>query len=318
MAELNLGKIGVLMGGPSSERDVSLKSGKAVFEALKGAGVDTVEVDIKTDSVAENTALIKTLRLSCAFIALHGHFGEDGGIQEILESLKIPFTGSGSRASSLAMDKVASRRIFCDGGLNVPDSLVLEKSSFKTGWAYDGSLGLPLVVKPSSNGSSIGLSIVDKKEDTERAVAGAFKFDERVVLERYIPGRELTVGILDEEPLPVIEIIPKNRFFDFQAKYQSHDTQYIVPAQIPDEAAEKAGRAALSAHRLLGCFGFSRVDMLMDAGGKLFVLELNSIPGFTPTSLLPKSAKVKGIDFVNLCVKLIQLAYERQQVGVSG
>ncbi|MBM3255597.1 MAG: D-alanine--D-alanine ligase [Candidatus Omnitrophica bacterium] len=317
MAELNLGRIGVLMGGPSMEREISLKSGHAVYEALVGMGVEAILIDIKTDGVEENIELLKSHKISCAFLALHGSFGEDGQIQEILENIKIPYTGSAARASRLAMDKVASRKIFSAAGLSVPDYEVLERDSFGPGWEYRSNLGLPLVVKPASNGSSIGLSIVDKKEEIKKAVQLALGFDERAILERYIPSRELTVGIVEEEALAVIEIIPKKRFFDYEAKYQIGMTEYVVPAELEEGISKKVQGVALKAHNLLGCFGCSRVDILLDERGIPFVLELNSIPGFTPTSLLPKSARVAGIDFVQLCLKLIQLAYERTQVSVS-
>ncbi|MFH0738901.1 MAG: D-alanine--D-alanine ligase [Candidatus Omnitrophota bacterium] len=317
MAELNLGRIGVLMGGPSTEREISLKSGHAIYEALVKLGVEAIPIDIKTDGIEENIALLKSHKISCAFLALHGSFGEDGQIQEILESIKMPYTGSGARASRLAMDKVASRKIFSAAGLSVPDYEVLERNSFGPDWEYRNNLGLPLVVKPASNGSSIGLSIVDKIEEVKKAVQLALGFDERAILERYIPSRELTVGIVEEEALPVIEIIPKKRFFDYEAKYQIGMTEYVVPAELEEGISKKVQGVALKAHNLLGCFSCSRVDMLLDKRGIPFVLELNSIPGFTPTSLLPKSAKVAGIDFAQLCLKLIQLAYERTQVSVS-
>jgi D-alanine-D-alanine ligase len=167
------------------------------------------------------------------------------------------------------------------------------------------------VVKPASHGSSIGLSIVDKNEDLDKAVDLAFGFDEKVIIEEYIPGREVTVGILEEKALPVIEIVPKKRFFDFEAKYQPGLTEYIVPANLEEGIAKKIQKAALSAHKLLGCFGFSRVDMILSRDNIPFVLEVNSIPGLTPMSLLPKAAEIAGIEFGQMCLKLIELAYEK-------
>ena len=317
MGELNLGRVGVLMGGASSEREISLSSGHAVYGSLKGLGLDVFPIDIKTEDVQENIELLDPWKLSCAFLALHGRFGEDGQIQEILDTLKVPYTGSGAAASRLAMDKIASRKIFQAGALAVPDYEVLKKESWDKPWQYENSLGLPVVVKPANNGSSIGLSIVDRKEAVREAVELAFTFDERVILERYISARELTVGILDEKALPVIEIIPKKRFFDYEAKYQPGMAEYVVPAKIEEVIAKKAQVVALEAHQLLGCFGCSRVDILLDKNATPFVLELNSIPGLTLASLLPKAARVAGIDFSELCVKLIQLAYERTQVIFS-
>jgi len=307
------GRIGVLMGGPSSEREISFKSGKAVFEALKQAGLDVVAIDIKTDNAEENVNFIKSFDIDCAFLAMHGRFGEDGQIQNILEILKLPFTGSGVQASRLAMDKVLSRQIFADGGLSVPRYKVFEKSSYSSQSRSSNHFGFPLVIKPATHGSSIGLSIIDSEKDVGGALDLAFSFDERIIVEEYIGGRELTVGILDESALPVIEIIPKKAFFDFEAKYQTGMTEYVVPAQLEDEIAEKTKRAALSAHKLLGCFGCSRVDLILNKDLVPVVLEVNTIPGLTSTSLLPKAARVVGIDFYQLCLKLIQLAYEKNK-----
>jgi D-alanine-D-alanine ligase len=304
------GRIGVLMGGPSSERGISLKSGKAVYESLKVLGLEVVPVDIQTDDREENTRLIKSHNLDCIFLALHGRFGEDGQIQEILDNLKMPYTGSGVLASRLAMDKIASRQIFEANGLSVPRYKALEKMKNNKDEACD-NLVFPLVVKPVSHGSSIGLSIIDKKEDLNNAMNLAFGFDERVIIEEYIDGREMTVGILDEQPLPVIEIIPKKRFFDFEAKYQPGMTEYVVPAKIEEGLAKKLKNTAFLAHKLLGCRGFSRVDMILSQSDTPFVLEVNSIPGLTPASLLPKAAKVVGIEFSQMCLRLIELAYEK-------
>lgn len=305
----DFGRIGVLMGGPSTEREISLKSGHAVLEALKESGLDAVAVDITTDNIEENIALIRPQNIDCAFIALHGRFGEDGQIQKILEILKIPYTGSGVQASRLAMDKVASLEIFEKNGLKIPDYEVVEKN---TNWTLHKELGLPLVIKPATHGSSIGLSIVNKKEDLEKAVNFAFSFDKRVISEEYIKGRELTVGILDDKALPVIEIIPKKNFFDYEAKYKTGMADYIVPAELPKGVAKKVQKSALSAHKLLGCFGCSRADIILNEGNIAYILEINTIPGFTSMSLLPKAAKAAGIDFGALCIKLIKLAYEKK------
>jgi D-alanine-D-alanine ligase len=210
----SLGTIGVLMGGPSSERGISLKSGKAVLENLKQAGVAVKGIDITTEDVGVNKRLIASQRLDCAFIALHGRFGEDGRIQSILEALKVPYTGSGVEASGLAMDKIASLGIFTVHGLSVPRYKTFCIDSYNPHWKAHNNLGFPLVIKPATHGSSIGLSIVDDGADLERAVEEAFSFDPRVIIQEYIAGREITVGILDEKALPVIEIVPKHRFFD--------------------------------------------------------------------------------------------------------
>jgi len=302
------GRIGVLMGGPSSEKKISLKSGRAVLAALRGAKIDAVPVIIKGDGFKENASLFKAKGIDCAFIALHGKFGEDGGVQKILDKLKIPYTGSGAHASKMAMDKVASRNIFKKHGLCVPDFKVIHK--YKEGEGFRKSK-FPLVVKPALTGSSIGISVVDDYRSLPLAVKLAFKFDDRVIIEQYIKGRELTVGMLENKPLPVIEIIPKHCFFDYQAKYKYGLTDYIVPAKISPKAALKVKRAASLAHKLLGCFGCSRVDVILDNKNRPFILEVNTIPGLTATSLLPKAAKKAGIDFVNLCISLINSAYEK-------
>ena len=199
-----LGRIGVLMGGPSSEREISLKSGKAVFEAFTQAGIEAVVIEIKTDGLEENISLIRSFDIDCAFIALHGQFGEDGQIQGLLEILNIPYTGSAVLASRLAMDKAASHKIFKEGGLNVPRQAVLSKTNYPDQRVDYFSLGFPLVVKPAMQGSSLGLSIIERKEDLDEAIELAFKFDERVIIEEYLRGRELTVGILDDKALPLI------------------------------------------------------------------------------------------------------------------
>ncbi|MCM8796959.1 MAG: D-alanine--D-alanine ligase [Candidatus Omnitrophica bacterium] len=306
----NVGRIGVLMGGPSSEREISLKSGKAVQEALRGVGINVVGIDIKTDNVKENMRLIQYYGINCAFIALHGKFGEDGTIQKILEDLEIPYTGSGVEASKLAMDKIASLRLFEEAGLAVPAYEILEKNS---NWSFSGNIKFPLVVKPATHGSSIGLSIIDKNSALAEALNLAFSFDDRVIIQEYIRGREMTVGILDGQALPVIEIVPKKRFFDYEAKYQSGMTEYIVPARLEDSIAKKIQESAINAHRLLGCSGCSRADIILNELNIPFILEVNTIPGLTATSLLPKAAKAVGIEFVQLCLKLIALAYEKNK-----
>jgi D-alanine-D-alanine ligase len=310
MVRRKIGRIGVLMGGPSEEREISLKSGKAVYESLKNAGFEVVPIDIKSQDLNENIEKIKSYNIEVAFIALHGRFGEDGTVQKILEDLNIPYTGSGVLASRLALNKVLSRQRFLAFGLNVPDYIVLEKKNFVKDVSPLDRLKFPRVVKPACQGSSIGLSIVDDKDSLIKAIDLAFTFDEKIIIEEYIKGREVTVGIIDETPLPVIEIIPQKRFFDYEAKYTPGLTQYIVPAKIEEKIASQIKNSALVAHKSLGCFGFSRVDMIL-RDNKVYVLEVNTIPGLTETSLLPKAAKAVGIDFLELCLKLIDSAYHR-------
>ena len=306
-----IGRVGVLMGGPSSEREISLKSGTAVLGALESLNIDVVGIDIDTEDKEKIGDLLKSNRVNTAFVALHGHFGEDGGIQTILNELNIPYTGSGPFASRLAMDKIASKSIFQDSGLLVPLSRFVDKSIYKN---LDNVLdGFPLVIKPARQGSSIGLSIIETKDYLKDAIELAFKYDDKILIERYIHGRELTVGILDDRPLPVIEIVTRNRFFDFQAKYQPGFTDYIIPAELKEDIALKAQKDALIAHRSLGCYGFSRVDMILDRDNRIFILEVNAIPGFTQTSLLPKAARAAGIEFPQLSLKLLELAHEKKK-----
>lgn len=301
-------RIGVLMGGPSSERDISLKSGKAVYQALKQQGLEVVPLDIRKKAPYP---FLKKAKISCAFIALHGKFGEDGKIQRILESLDIPYTGSGVMASSLCLDKIASRRIFKQYNIPVPEYDILKRSSWKK--HLSGlNLKFPVVVKPSSQGSSIGVTFVERPEKLTRAVKCALKYDDAVIIEGFIKGREITVGILNERPLPVVEIVPKRRFFDFQAKYVKGKSDYVVPAKLAPRDYRKAQRFGLLAHQALGCRVFSRVDMMLGKSGPV-VLEVNSIPGLTATSLLPMAACAQGISFAQLCLKIVRSTLKKRR-----
>ncbi|MFH1198633.1 MAG: D-alanine--D-alanine ligase [Candidatus Omnitrophota bacterium] len=307
------GRIGVLMGGPSTEREISFKSGHAVSLALKDLGLEVVDVDIASDSLQENAELLKTKDIDCAFLALHGRFGEDGQIQQILGQMHIPYTGSGVMASKQAMDKAASHKILKANNLNVPKHRIINRDSKITLQEIYLDFKLPLVIKPANGGSSIGLSIIEAGKDFNSALDLAFSVDDKVIIEEYIKGRELTVGILDEEALPVVEIVTQRKFFDYEAKYKAGLTEYIVPAQLEDDVALKISEAAISAHKYLGCYGSSRVDIILDKNNVPFILEINTIPGMTATSLLPKAAKAKGVEFGQLCLKLIGLAYEKKE-----
>jgi D-alanine--D-alanine ligase len=312
------GRIGVLMGGPSSEREVSLKSGGAVYESLKNQNLNAVAIDIKTDDQQQNRKLIREMRIGVAFIALHGHFGEDGQIQALLEELEIPYTGSGPAASRLAMDKIASRKIFQKKGLPVPNHIIFSiKDCQDLRRRVASVLTQPFVVKPAAQGSSIRLSIVRTEEELEQAAKLAFKFGESIIVEEYIPGREITVGILGDSALPIVEIIPQNKFYDYEAKYTPGKSEYVVPACLSAQVTAESQRVALSAHRALGCFGFSRVDMRLSLGNIPFILEVNSIPGLTETSLLPKAAADSGINFDQLCFDILRLACERSPKAIK-
>ncbi len=297
----NFGRIGVLAGGPSNEREISLKSGRAVYNALIEKGLDAIFLDVR-DNIYD---IIKNSKVDVAFIALHGRFGEDGTVQKILGDADIPYTGSGVEASALALDKVASKDIFNKCGIPVPRYFVLEEGEHRI---IDDvkALGLPVVVKPQFEGSSIGLSVVREIGSLRPAIDKALEYGGKAIVEEYIDGRELTVGILEDKPLPVIEIVAKNKVYDYSAKYNDPETRYIVPAPIRKDAYEKAQGLGWCSHAAVGCRSFSRVDMMMNKDNDIFVLEVNTIPGMTERSLLPKAAKTQGLDFGRLCIKLLE------------
>ncbi len=312
--KFKFGRIGVLMGGLSTEREISLKSGKAVYEALKKEGLNAVALDFETEDKPTILNLIAGSSIDVAFVALHGRFGEDGTLQAILEEAGIPYTGSGVLASRLAMDKIASRKFFAGRGLDVPNSVSLNRPTCPQAKDIINKFrGFPLVVKPSTHGSSIGISFAEDLPGLKRALDLAFRYDDNILAEEYILGRELTVAVLDEKPLPVVEIISKNKFFDFEAKYKSSQTKYVVPAALEPEIRSRVASAGLAAHQVLGCQGFSRADIILDRKDTPFVLEINTIPGLTSGSLLPKAAAAMGINFTQVCLRMVILAYEKKQ-----
>lgn len=299
-------RVGVLAGGPSNEREISLKSGNAVFNALKGSGLDAVLIDADENEFSKK---VDSSKINAAFIALHGRFGEDGTVQRMLEEKRIPYTGSGPESSRLALDKLASKEAFRKAGLHVPRHKVLPRGE-------DFSkleISFPCVVKPRYEGSSIGLSVVQDENDMHKAIDEASEFGEEVIIEEFIPGREITVGVLDGKALPVIEIVPAEGVYDFSAKYHSKCTQYIAPAKLEEKAYSASQEAGLKAHLALGCRGFSRVDIRLSSEGKPFILEVNTIPGLTERSLLPMAAKAAGLDFPGLCVKMLLGAISKKE-----
>jgi len=306
-----LGVIGVLMGGYSSEREISLKSGKAVCEALQSAQYKVKPIDITARDPEEISRTLNDAGIDVAFIALHGELGEDGIIQTILEAAGIPYSGSGPDASRLALDKVAAYKKFEEHGVPVPPHRSFCRTDSVSIKDLSGVFSFPFVVKPACQGSSIGISLVQNENELAGALRAAFEHDNEILIEQFIRGRELTVGILEEKSLPVIEVKPKGTFFDFTAKYQSGTTEYLVPAPIPEAMAATVQALALSAHRALGCENLSRVDVMLDGNNSPYVLEVNTIPGFTATSLLPKAAKVTGLDFTQLVLKIVRMAYEK-------
>lgn len=308
------GRIGVLMGGYSSEREISLKSGNAITEALRRQGCDVIALDIVERHRENILSYVRRQSLDMAFIALHGRLGEDGTIQSILEELNVVYTGSGIEASRLALDKVLTQDLFQKNGITVPEHISLSaKDTARHAGIIQGIDFFPVVVKPAREGSSIGVSLVRTPEDLPEALREAGKYDDKILVDRYIKGRELTVGILDREVLPVIEIRPQGEFFDFTSKYSMGRSDYIIPAPLPEETSAMLRQTALRAHQVLGCADFSRVDFILADNGVPYVLEVNTIPGFTSTSLLPKAAKAVGIDFDRLCLRLAGLAYGKKK-----
>ena len=310
-----MSRVAVLKGGRSLERQVSLRSGARVEDALGRLGHEVVSIDAGHD-------LIRRLRDAdpdLAFIAMHGRDGEDGTVQELLEIIGIPYTGSGVLACGRAMDKVLAKHLMLEAGIPTPEFFAFNETAFRELGAADAlgeieeRLAFPIVVKPSSQGSALGVRFARSAADVPAAIVAAFSYDSRVLLERYVDGRDLAVSILDGEPLPVVEAVPHDdEFYDFEARYEIGRTDFVCPAELPDGLTEAAQELALRTYRLLGCTAFARVDLMLDAGGELTVLEANPIPGLTDTSLLPQAADAAGISFDSLIGRILELALERQ------
>lgn len=300
--ELKAKKIGVLMGGLSAEREVSLKSGAAVHQALVARGYNAVAIDVGRDI----GLVLDRETVEVAFICLHGRLGEDGAVQGLLETMGIPYTGSGVLASALAMNKIFAKTVFQASGLTVAPYRVLRR-----GETLDpAGLGFsfPLVIKPSQEGSSVGVSIVKAEAGIPAALAEAFLYDEEILAEQFVKGREIQVGILDDRALGAIEIVPKNEFYDFEAKYTPGMARHILPAPLPAPLYQKVLEEGEKAHRCLGCNGYSRVDFLVTERGDCFLLEVNTLPGMTALSLLPEIAGGAGIGFEELVERIVASA----------
>jgi D-alanine-D-alanine ligase len=309
-------KIGVLMGGSSSERAVSLKSGAAIYNTLKSARYNAVAIDAGKDLCA----VLKRERIDVAFIALHGGHGENGAVQGMLEITGIPYTGSGILASALAMDKEASKKAFLYDGVPVPPFKIVRRPQLEAKAQGPGikarkseagasrlapAFSLPWVVKPAAEGSSVGVEIVRKRSDLRKSLVKAFSYGSRLVIEKYIEGKEVQIGILNDKVLGGVEVRPSLEFYNYEAKYTSGLTEYIFPPQLDRKTYGRAKEAALTAHKALGCSGATRVDLIVDSGRNPYVLEVNTIPGMTETSLLPKIAADAGIDFLSLLEKIL-------------
>jgi len=309
MKNITSKKIGVLMGGLSAERDVSLKSGTAVHGALVAQGYNAIAIDVGRDL----PRVLASEQIDAAFIALHGRYGEDGCVQGLLELMQIPYTGSGVLASALAMHKLYSKQAFAASGiLTAPfrcfrrgESVRLEELPFE----------LPVVVKPVQEGSSVGVSIVKQAAALPAALEMAFRYDEEILVEQFVKGQEVQVGILDDQPIGAIEIVPKNEFYDFEAKYTDGMAEHIFPARLEPTLYAHAQQVGLAAHRALGCSGYSRVDLLVTAEGDCYVLEVNTLPGMTALSLLPEiAAKGAGLPFEALVARIIASAALKTKV----
>ncbi len=294
-------KIGVMMGGLSREREISLRTGKAILKALQEKGYKAYPIFVDQNVVE---TLLKE-RIEVAFIALHGRYGEDGTVQGMLELMRIPYTGSGVLASALSLHKIMAKKIFISEGIPTPPFEELRKDDIDREMEKDFLLVPPLVVKPAREGSTIGVTIVRSKEELIPALREAGNYDEEILIEKYISGKEITVGILGEIPLPIIEIVPKSGFYDFHSKYTKGETQYIMPARIPREKYLYAQEISLKAFKALGCSGFARVDLVTDEEGNPFVIDINTMPGMTETSLFPKAAEFAGIQFGELVERIL-------------
>ncbi len=310
MAPLTTKRIGVLMGGRSAERDISLKSGEAVLAALKRQGYEAVAVDVD-DRVAET---VRSERVDIAFIALHGRGGEDGAIQGLLEVMRIPYTGSGIMASAIGMHKIMTKRLLLHHGVPTPRFSVVTRAEGNAkqlpfGFSY------PIVVKPATQGSTIGISVARDDQGLAEGLALAFSYDRDVLLEEYIDGKEVTAGVLNHRPLPLIEIAPKDKFYDFKAKYTAGMTDYILPARVEPALYEEIQQFALKAHRFLGCAGASRVDFRIDSSGTPLALEINTCPGMLETSLLPRAAQAAGLSYDQLVEKILADVLERNDAN---
>ena len=301
-------KIGVIAGGISSERKISLLTGKNIFNSLLKSGYNTVLIDPK------DNFLSRLKEINLAFLALHGKYGEDGTVQGLLEFAKIPYTGSGILGSAIAINKILSKKILRYENIITPDYIAADfknkpcLSELKK--LLNKKLAYPVIVKPNTEGSTIGINIVNDDTQLEYAVSDALKYDSKILIEKYIKGRELTVSIIVNEPfaLPIIEIKPKSGFYDYEAKYVKGMTEYIVPAKLDKGITRHISETAVKCHKVLECRSISRVDFILDNHNNAYVFELNTMPGMTATSLVPKAAEAEGINFDHLVEIILDLA----------
>jgi D-alanine-D-alanine ligase len=294
-------KVGVLMGGLSKEREISLKTGKAIARALSGKGYQVHSIDVGRDIAA----VLMREKIECAFIALHGRFGEDGTVQGMLELMGIPYTGSGVLASALAHHKIMAKKVFACEKIPTPAFEIFHRREIEKGELRNSSLSLPRVVKPAREGSTLGISIVRGEEEWIPALKKAGEYDEEILVEAFIKGKEITVTILEGLALPIIEIAPRSGFYDYHSKYTKGETDYILPARIPREKYLYAQEVALKAYQAFGCSGCVRVDLMTDEDGNPYVIDVNTMPGMTETSLVPQAAAFAGIPFEDLAERIL-------------
>lgn len=296
--------IAVILGGSSSEREVSLRTGEAIATALESSGHSVVRFDPKSQPLVE----LLNAKIDAVFIALHGKGGEDGCIQGFLETAKIPYTGSGVLSSALCYDKLRTKIFLSHYGVKTPDYLVYHKGEDTSTWAKNHSVHFPVIVKPSHEGSSVGMTIVKEAAGLPAALEKAVPYCNEVLVEAFIAGCEVTCGVLGLEALPLIEVAPKSGFYDYESKYTPGKTEYILPARITSTTAERITKESVSIMNWLGCRGAARLDYMIDASGEPYFLEINTIPGMTQTSLLPKAAAAAGISFEQLCERILNSA----------
>ena len=313
-------RVALLKGGPSLEREVSIRSAARVEDALERLGLECEPIDVGRTLLDD----LESAGADVAFVALHGRGGEDGTVQELLEIIGMPYTGSGVLACMRCMDKVLTKHMLREAGLPTPEFFAFSEIAFKELGAGEAlpaieqRLGFPVVVKPAAQGSALGIRFAESAADVPEALIAAFSYDDRVLLERHVEGRELAVSLLEDEDgvraLPVVEAKPKQEyFFDFESRYEIGKTDYICPADLPDAVTARAQDLAVSVYRLLGCYGFARVDMMLGDDGEPQVLEAQAIPGLTDTSLLPQAAEAAGIGFDELVERILELAWARAQ-----
>ncbi|HEX4720036.1 MAG TPA: D-alanine--D-alanine ligase [Thermoleophilaceae bacterium] len=308
-------RVAVLKGGPSLERQVSLRSGARVEDALGRLGHESRPIDVGPDLIDQ----LEEARPDVAFLALHGRGGEDGTVQELLDIIGIPYTGSGVLACMRSVDKVLSKHLLVEAGLPTPEFFAFSETAFRELGAAEAlpaieeRLAFPIVVKPAAQGSALGVKFARTAQDVPAALVAAFSYDSRVLLERHVAGRDVAVSVLDGQPLPVVEAVPRDEdFYDFESRYEIGRTDFVCPADLSPEGTARTQELAVATYELLGCRGFARVDLMVEDGtGEPLVLEVNAIPGLTETSLLPMAAEASGISFDELIAKVLDLALTR-------